>query len=93
MDLQQFSDLETKILHALDLIERLQHNNAALNERISDLNRQLADRDTEVAALKAKLEADSDAHENARFYKEREAQIKIKVQEMLAKLESIESEM
>ncbi|HHL73342.1 MAG TPA: cell division protein ZapB [Bacteroidetes bacterium] len=90
MELHQFEVLENKIVQALQLIEKLKNENATLRSEIASLKEELAQKEEEIAELNTKFEKELDNQRNTSYYQEREAQIRSKIEDMLARLEALE---
>ncbi len=90
MEFQQFEILENKIVQALQLIEKLRHENETLRSEIASLKEELSRKEEEIAELNTKFEKEFENQRNTSYYQEREAQIRSKIEDMLARLEALE---
>lgn len=90
MEFQQINILESKITQALELIKRLRTENEVLQEKVGYLESQLMIREQEIENLKKQIEQQNHSDIDQNQFKRREAEIRSRVESMLAKLEALE---
>lgn len=90
MNTQQFEILESKILQALDVIHKLRHENASLKKEIELLQSTLKIKNQEIENLQRKVALNGPDQNIVRQFQEREARIRDKIEQMLAKLEALD---
>lgn len=90
MEFQHFDILEAKISQVLEIVSTLKREKEQLVSKIQELQSQLAEKDGEISALKEGLQREKNKQSDTEYYQEREAQIRGKVEGMLAKLDALE---
>lgn len=88
MDLVKFSLLESKITQLAELAKRLKRENIELKSLVDELQADLEKREKVVLELQEQLARKPT--EDATAYKEREAQIRARVESMLQRLDALE---
>ncbi|MDQ7052121.1 MAG: hypothetical protein Q9P14_04205 [candidate division KSB1 bacterium] len=90
MDSPSYSILETKILQAVNLIHELRRENEKLKHELELLRLELNEKKREISNLKQALDQQPSPDLTLQQYQEREAQIRSKIEKMLAKLEALD---
>ncbi|MDZ7318033.1 MAG: cell division protein ZapB [candidate division KSB1 bacterium] len=87
-DLEQ---LEEKIARAIFIIKKLQAENQQLKKANDALRSQIQAQEQTIEWLKRQPHSDGDASDQIKGYREREEKIKVKIKQMLEKLEMLQS--
>jgi predicted RNase H-like nuclease (RuvC/YqgF family) len=91
MELQSLRDLESRIVHTLEMMRRLQKENSELRNTVQELKQRLEAKERELAEVSERLEHELNNKFDDDFYKKREAYIRQEIESMIAKLDSLES--
>lgn len=87
-DLEQ---LEEKIARAIVVIKKLQAENQQLKKVNDALRSQIRAHEQTIELLKRQPQSDSEIFDQIKSYREREEKIKVKIKQMLEKLEMLQS--
>ncbi|MFQ5650165.1 MAG: hypothetical protein ACE5IY_09510 [bacterium] len=90
MDLQQLEILEEKVGQAVQFIERLKRENQALQKEIDELRSESQSNEQLIKQLKEENHNLKLVQNESSLGKEKEEQIKSKVEQMLSKLEELQ---
>lgn len=88
--LLELENLEEKINKAVELIQKLNSNNQQLKEKNEDLLKQVNEQEIEIQKFTEETQNSKENEESLFLYKEKEEKIRIKIQQMLEKLDSFE---
>jgi predicted RNase H-like nuclease (RuvC/YqgF family) len=91
MDLEQIVVLEEKIAHAVQFIEQLKAQNQKLQNEIRELRSEAQSRDLLIQQLKEENQNLNQKVEQSSIGKDKEDQIRLKIEQMLSKLDELES--
>ncbi|MCA9733774.1 MAG: cell division protein ZapB [Deferribacteres bacterium] len=89
MDFKQFNLLEHKILQALDSIQALKNENVQLQERVQSLEQEIE----EKKDLINELQKEHDSIQSNEGLTEREVYISNKIDEMLKRIDALDTEL
>ena len=88
--LLEFENLEEKVNKAVELIQILNSKNQQLKEQNEDLLKQVNEKEIVIQKFTEENQSSKENEEQLFLYKEKEEKIKIKIQQMLEKLDSFE---
>lgn len=89
MDYKILEDLETKINHAIQVLQVLHEDNRKLKEEKAQLITQLQDKDRSIENLIQKCKEYQKASELTQYYVEKEEKIKERLESMLSKFDNL----
>lgn len=90
MDLQQFELLESKISHAISLIQKLKQENRELQKRVQVLQEESQEKEVQLVALREEIQKLKGNAQETQQFKQREEEIRGKIEHMLVKLEELQ---
>lgn len=91
MDYKILEDLETKINHAIQVLQGLHEENRKLKEEKDQLILQIQDKDRTIENLIQKCEEYKKASELTQYYVEKEEKIKERLEGMLSKFDNLKA--
>jgi len=90
LDYPELDKLEEKIVKIINIVERLYSENKELKQINEDLLQKNKEQLDTITALKEKCYNLQNIEDSTRIYREREDNIRIKIQQMLKKLENFQ---
>jgi FtsZ-binding cell division protein ZapB len=90
MDLEQLDDLEQRINQAVKLIEKLKIETQELHKANSELSSESRSKDVLIQQLREENEHLKEMRNESSLGKDKEAKIRSKVQQMLARLDELQ---
>jgi len=90
MTVEQLDALEQKVTRAIQLIEELRVENSALKDEVKQLTSEVSLRDSLVLQLREENHDLGRLQEEAMLGKDKEARIRSRVEQMLAKLDELQ---
>lgn len=91
MAITDLEQLEEKIARAILIMKKLQAENQQLKATNDALRNQIRAHEQTIELLKSEPYSNSDLSDQIKSYREREEKIKVKIKQMLEKLELLQS--
>lgn len=91
MAITDLEQLEEKIARAIMIMKKLQAENQQLKAANDALRSQIRAQEQTIELLKSEPHSDRDLSDQIKSYREREEKIKVKIKQMLEKLELLQS--